>query len=581
MRFLIALLFITMSAWSTDNLLRKNDQATIIAGALDWARDARQDWDRYYQFDKTYVLYTYLTTVLKVNDARATPVDPVRAANIAVAATFWLALLVFVAAYRRVLSSLALLTVLAAPALLFNTQYVNSTTLSSAFLLLGVSALRSARTRWFAPVLCFLSVGARADIVLLLPLWCWLITPSPKLGNLRAPHFQRLKRHGLKASNNDWNAFALPCALVASALMALLVGHVWAGEAAPRLDPFFQWQMAAGYIVFGFGAATALYLIYATRLFARALITPGVGPATWALGGALAFLLPLVFFLPQLHAPRYFWRICEAIWLVAALKPDLAVLPWRGVRPLVAAMALLPLMIGLHVPDLRHPRLTVSDPTLFPSGDGHYPMGAYIAFLHALRQGGTQPIDHNQRVWDAVRGATFEPDSNGAVRILFTPMYGYFMLEGAQRRLRVEWDHMDNLEGTLFHTDSRTLARQDVKFPFAARTRLLEKDMQVISPVIDGITVLCVGRGDRQWGRRTQLLNRLFEGNEYRTGPADAAVPEGRHVVWFASTHFDGATRDDATGWFYRREPAAHADVEKAWSALPSWMNVQRFNESK
>lgn len=48
--FVIAAIIAAASLWSTSGFLRKNDQATILAGAHDWATGQRQEWSRYYQF---------------------------------------------------------------------------------------------------------------------------------------------------------------------------------------------------------------------------------------------------------------------------------------------------------------------------------------------------------------------------------------------------------------------------------------------------------------------------------------------------------------------------------------------------
>jgi hypothetical protein len=57
--FVIVVVLAAVSLWSTTDLLRKNDQASILAGALAWAGGEPGDWRQHYQFDKTYVLYAY------------------------------------------------------------------------------------------------------------------------------------------------------------------------------------------------------------------------------------------------------------------------------------------------------------------------------------------------------------------------------------------------------------------------------------------------------------------------------------------------------------------------------------------
>ena len=657
----IALAFAGVSLWSTTDLLRKNDQAAILAGAHDWARGDRQAWSRYYQFDKTYVLYAYTAAFLKANRALGELVDPVALGNHVVASAFWLALFVFSVRFRRTLSPLVLCAVLASPAVLFNTQYVNSTVLSSAFFLLALAALgpvdrrldgavpdrcadgsnhpqgrasspseppsvsgrwstqarnlvlfllparwghlalpalglpkrqgsanrpgepQSVSRRWSgqpqnlvhfvhaarrdaAPyrwpnvlassLLVFLAVGSRADIILLLPLWFGLILGFPTFGKMCDHLFQGLETRG----GTVWG-------LGLGAVAALCVGRIWADGAGTTFDPFFQWKMALGYLAFGFGGALLLFGLGAWGIWQQA-----AKGARWI--WVATFLLPVFFFLPQLHAPRYFWRGAEAVMMLSACAPACLPLGRRWCRSVVWLVVLVPLLVGLNLPLLTQPRPTVRAPTLFPSGDGHYPMGAYGAFLQQLRKGTVHPIDHNQRVWAATRSAELVADEAGRIPVLFTPMFGYFMLEASLRGYTADhlsWAHMQD---DVFYMDSRTLTRQDMKFG-GAMDALLDQPITVVSPDQDGIVVLKIGAGDTAWGRRTRLLNRLFAGNEYRIVAGDVSVPDGHPVVWFAERPFAGGVHDEVTGWYYSRTPA---DTDwLAYSALPGWMSVQAF----
>ena len=264
--------------------------------------------------------------------------------------------------------------------------------------------------------------------------------------------------------------------------------------------------------------------------------------------------------------------------MVAALKPGVAVLSQGSVRYALLLVAVIPLAVGVQLPALTQPRLTTHAPTLFPSGDGHYPMGAYVAFLHALRHGNANPIDHNQRVWRAVREARFDVGPDQRVKVLYTPMYGYFMLEGARRGFQVDWASQTMWTDTNFYADSRTLSRHDVKFALHAQEELMTRNMMPVSPEMDGISVLHVGSGDAQWAARARLLNRLFSGNEYRIGPSESAAPAGRLIFWFSDQPFGDATRDAKTGWYYSQTPITGEHIQAAWSALPAWMSVQRFS---
>lgn len=577
--FAIAILFAAASLWSTSGFLRKNDQATILAGANDWARGDRQDWSQYYQFDKTYVLYAYNAFFFRLHDDLNLFTDPIRLANRATASAFWLALFVFLARYRKRLDPIILLAVLAAPAILLNTQYVNSSTLSSAFLLLSLAALPGMPDRhpWSAAALLFLAVGSRADIILLLPLYLWLVTPFPLSGKWGAIFFHRVEKSAQKfpLSGKMLQNFSIEWKtqiwLVVSSMLALLFGRIW-GSAGTTLDPFFQWQMAAGYIAFGFGAAALVFGAGGLR-FLRA--GNAWGNRIWCTLGLLAFLLPVLFFLPQLHAPRYFWRGCEAILMLAVLAPTAWQIRSIGARLFLGLAAVLPLLVGLQMPVWGQPRLTATAPTVFPSGDGHYPMGAYASFLNRIRQAETDPIDHNQRVWWAARSAEFSPDEHGRIQAIFTPMGGYVLLAASLQGIRAERLSFAELQGQSVYIDGRTLARDDVKYQQSGMDRLLGGPLLPVSPEFDGIAILRTADGDLEWGRRARLLNRLFAGNEYRIASGDQQIPEGHAGIWFGSEPFPGSQQDSGTGLFYSREPATSEFV--AWTALPAWMSVQQF----
>jgi hypothetical protein len=301
------------------------------------------------------------------------------------------------------------------------------------------------------------------------------------------------------------------------------------------------------------------------------------------LGGLLAFLLPLIFFLPQLHAPRYFWRACEAIWLVCVLwrRNDQADPGWQIsqglLRWVVVIMAVVPVFIGLQLPERSAPRPTFLYPTLFPSGDGHYPMGAYAHQLFRYHQAGHAPFDHNQRVWRAVESAAFERNADGVVPVMFSPMYGYFMLTASLRDFPMEIRAPGGWDDQPFYIDSRALSRTDVKFRAATISDWLSRPTRVASPEFSGIAVIRVGDGDDEWNRRTRLLNRLFAGNEYRLGDTAERVPAGHTVWYFDRDPFADSEQDRETGWHF--SPHFAAGAHKAWSALPAWMSVQAFGE--
>jgi hypothetical protein len=558
---ILLLLTVAMfSLWCTGDLMRKNDQATILAGAYDLAQGRMQDPSAYYQYDKTYILYWVCAAVLKIFPAGT---SAVAAANISLALIFWAALTAFVVRFRKALPPVVLLCFLTAPAVLLNTLYVNSSVLSSAFLLLSAVFLLKEENRggWLAALFFFLSVGSRADAILLLPLLLWLITPFPISGKFR------------KNSSNVWK-------ISAAGILALVTGRILCRGGA-SVDLFFNAKMVAGYTVFGFGAAALIFVLYSVRLAVQAGKGTGALEKLYSLAGLFALLLPVLFFLPQLHAPRYFWRGCEAVLLLAVSGR----LPGRELRPakiLIALAALMPMILGVQLPALNRPQITVSQPELFPSGDGLYPMGGYIPFILRLRHAGEYPLDHNQLVWSAVHSAQFEFSPEGTIEVLHTPMYGYFMLEAALRGGVARCLPLDMLGGRAFYADSRSLMRDDPKTPLRALNEILTLPAHFVSPVLNGVGVLEFGAGDDRWGSQTRFLNRFFAGNEYRIFSSGQTEPSNHLTVSFSDQPFGRVFQDNLSGLYYFEgcvlPPAA--GVYSAIAVFPQWMSLGAFKGS-
>lgn len=581
---ILLLLAVAMfSLWCTGDLMRKNDQATILAGAYDLAHGRMQNPSAYYQYDKTYVLYWVCAAVFKLFPAGT---SPVAVANISLALIFWSALTIFVVCFRRTISPLVLLCFLTAPAVLLNTLYLNSSVLSSAFLLLSVVFLfrEGSRGGWPAALFFFLSVGSRADAILLLPLLLWLITPFPMVAShLRVQasdegSFLRGWKKNLKiglAGSRHWK-------IIGAGVFALLAGRMLCRGGA-SVDLFFNAKMGAGYTVFGFGAEGLLFALYSVRLAGRAGKGESAFEKWYGVAGLLAFLLPVLFFLPQLHAPRYFWRGCEAV-LLLAVSGRLPAWNSRPAKTLIILIALLPMVLGVRVPALNQPQIAVLRPTLFPSGDGFYPMGGTLPFMCRLRNAVEYPIDHNQLVWNAVRQANFRFDDRHSIKVLHTPMYGYFMLEASLRGGFADCRSYSELSNSCFYADSRSLMRDDPKTPLDSLQQILKHPAHFVSPVSGGIGVLRFGDGAGNWGRQTRFLNRFFAGNEYQIDPDGQAHPADRAVILFSESVFNNSQMDESTGMYYSEKgfgPVSNPAIHRAVSVFPSWMSLQAFGVKK
>jgi hypothetical protein len=349
------------------------------------------------------------------------------------------------------------------------------------------------------------------------------------------------------------------------------------------LDPFFNLKMVAGYTVFGFGAASAVFVWQALRLLKRAARAPSSLEALYRSAGLCAFLLPVLFFLPQLHSPRYFWRGCEAILFVAVsgCLPPVSRLVARSLSVVFCAWALIPLFIGIQMPVFGHPRLALHDAERFPSGDGHYPMGATLSFMTQLRVSSQFPVDHNQLVWRALQTAELDESGEDVLYVLYTPMSGHFMLQASLEGRKAFRGALSVLPADRpFYADSRSLMRLDPKGPSMTASELFNLPARRVSDELQGVVILQLGQGDSAWSDRAALLNRLMAGNEYRLVDSKPLLRSNRMVFSLSEHPFPGAALDERSGLYFRRGIDSFGDgsLFYAEAVLPGWMSMRAFS---
>lgn len=589
---LIVLMAMGFALFCTNDIVRKNDQAAMLAGAYELAQGNSPAWGEYYQYDKTFMLYWFCAGVFRLLPHADWAVFN---ANFISAAFYWVSLVGFVCARRRSLRLLPLICFLSAPAVLLNTLYSNSSLLSSAFLWLAVSFLlppsRKSGRSWSAlggGVCIFLATGARLDILLSVPFLLWMLSDEPR-GSLR------LAVRDLLGSAPRW-------ALIMGALAATALAVSLGGEGATS-DLFFQWKMAAGYLVFGFGAAGVLFLVYAGVIFMRSSRVNGALERVYFLTGGLLFCLPLLFYLPQIHTPRYFWRACELMLIFGISRRGRALCAdaWHrlagsrspaGLRAVLLVAALLPFCLGLQAPSLRRPRPTAVQPVLYPTGDGVYPMGAYFWFMLRMRNAQSNPLDHNQLIWNAIRDCAplWEAEE---VPVLWSPQFGSFKLAASLAGGSVECQRFDQLKSNLpFYADSRNLMRRDPKTPQLDREEILGYSSRFVSSQYSGVGILQIGCGSPAWGRKTALLNRIFQGDEYRVF-SNPKLPfskslAGHKLILFGREPFPGSSSAPDSDYYFCQlqlpegrerldELIVRYNMPLAGSVFPTWMSLQEF----
>lgn len=569
--YLLVAVFAVLSLSCLGELVRKNDQVAILSGAIDLSRGHVQSWANYYQYDKCYVLYWVLAGVFKLTRS----LSPVVVGNAFVCLFFWGALFFFVRRQPRV-SRVALLACCCAPAILFNAVYVNSSVFASAFLLIAVVLLSGhGRSVGVAAGLSlFAATGSRIDIVLLLPFLIWHFMPASFFG-ARMFRWKKVWLIGL------------------SALAALGLGLAQRETATIMVDPLFNLKVLAGYTAFGFGAMSLLYVAAMVVLLSAAVRVRG--HRLFYLGGAIALLVPVLFYLGQLHTPRYFFRACEATLLFFCSRRGrvlFGAFGWRKpVRVITCAGCVLPLVLGLNLDDIRRPQLTLRNATCFPSGDGYYPMGAYLHFMTRLKRANREPIDHNQLVWAAVKSADLDFKA-GPVPVLWSPMFGYFMLRASLENGVADCRGFSHWGEQSFYAETRTWMRADPKFGQEGMAALLDVPSTSVSEEAGGVEVRRFGAGESEWGNRVDFLNRIFSGNEYRIYGADqfSNLPAINGVFFSKSRKSllsvlpNHAEIKDFCGFYYARvavneiKPGVEASsVMVATAVRPDWMSIQSF----
>ena len=126
----------------------------------------------------------------------------------------------------------------------------------------------------------------------------------------------------------------------------------------------------------------------------------------------------------------------------------------------LVAITMTPWLVGWRLPTLQHPRLTLTNPTRFPSGDGQFPMGAYLGFAWQTRTRDQLDIDHNQKMWLAAKSVQYERCAGDRVPFLITPMSNFIelaiRLQGKEPRAI---DYLAESPCGMAYVDARSILR--------------------------------------------------------------------------------------------------------------------------
>ena len=597
-----ALTALVLAAGSLGPFMRETDQAWLLDGGLGIANGHSEIARAEFNFDKQFVSYYLASLPFKFLPRPFSADAAVLAANVLVMLMFWGGLCWLLARSAKKLPLALALPVILAPTFLVYSQFYASAFTSVAFVI--YLAIFLARKNWSWPLhlgsfaLAFCAVGARADAIFLLPLLAMLHSP------------QRTFASVLK-SPNTW-------LMAAGGLAAFFLGRaLYLDNAIDYAATPFRLKIYLGHVAFGLGGAAlllvaALHATLAGLRFARCKL--------WTAFLWLGLLLPMGYYSLQLLTPRHCTVGAVSILVFVCAARGRAIFQNYFRRKSFAAAvkfallmaALVPVFVGANLADIRHPKLTCTQPTLLPSGAGAFPAGGYLAFALDVRARGGL-LDHNHAVWVAARDTTFETDATGGVPYLFTPIESY--LKFAMRlQGKVPQRHSlanGEIPPQFFYVESRSLMRFQFAWPpeklsagdFFKTYRLAPASAQNWK----GITIF---RGETNATGRVEelnaglcMLNGEFGRDEFRLGavaglekiPADwvgkkviVASPEIFFIV--GTSNQIPATRTGEFGcWqvYAFTPPQAGAAIrlqttapEKMFigvSAFPAWMSLQKL----
>ena len=471
----------------TSSTFRDNDQAAFLSGAWQLAHNQTPFWHAwFYNYDKQWGTFLALSWFYRLLPHW----DPVYVGNlmqVIVVSAAWITI-AFRTGRNRKAPIVLLLPIVASPALILYAPFLGTSWLSLAFLMLAFYVVGSNR-KWnigLAAGLIFVAAACRGDVILAIP--AFVLSQTSRTSILRI-----LKRP---------YAWLMTVAAIAPVIIGKLI------DIHPSADsnPFgFDWRGYLGVLVFGLTPAILILVLWIFSSYTNFAIRRRRFRFFY-FATALSPLIPLAFYTPQLYTIRYFFlTIASTLFIVSDRRSGVIyraqLVRYRAKARYSAAalvvITLSPWFVGLNLRSLWHPQLIVANATRFPTGDGHFPMGAYLSFDREVLFEDHFRIDHNQGIWLAAESVPYDTCGDGTVPIEFTPMANY--LELAVRLQRKTPKIINSLQqspcGVLF-IDSRSLTRKMVTTNAEAR-RLLSQRVTIVSQTANtGQAILRISESD-------------------------------------------------------------------------------------
>ncbi|MBV8866857.1 MAG: hypothetical protein JO210_15790, partial [Acidobacteriaceae bacterium] len=399
-----------------DAVFRDNDQATILDGAWRVAHhQASFLHATFYNFDKQWGVFLGLSWLYRLFPSA----DPVWSGNVLVAALAslaWLSLGFRTGRTRNTPIQL-LLPVLLSPVLILYMPYLGTGWFSLALLLLSfffLGIFKSRASQASGVILFAAAAACRGDVV--------LATPALALSQLSRGQFSKLLRRPLL-----W-------LIAAAAVLPVLAGKIMAGSSIADTNPLsFDARSYFGFLLFGLTPAAIILLAFLETVFVSAAMRKH---RFWFFYLCLGMspLIPFLFYSLQLYTLRYLFLTIACILFLVSSRRSVALYhaisrkdPQRAfwLALVLVGITVAPWIGGFNMPLLNRPRLTFTNPTRFPTGDGKFPMGAYLGFEWQILFRDHLQIDHNQKIWLAARSVIYQPCSDGTVPFLITPMSNF------------------------------------------------------------------------------------------------------------------------------------------------------------
>jgi hypothetical protein len=514
-----ALTAVVLALLTLGPFMRETDQGWLLDGGVGIANGHPEIARADFNFDKQFVSY-YLPGLLFKCLPRPLAADTlVLATNLLGLLLFWGSLCWLLARSARRLPLALALPVILVPSFLVYSPFYASAFTSAAFVILLAAGLGQSKgsgcRRALIFALAFCAVGARADAMFLLPLLAMLHSPRRTFVSvLRSPNTWLMAGGGLAAF--FWGR----------ALYLAPINDYWKMP--------FHLKTYLAYVAVGLGGA---WLVLLAGLHAVWSARRANHDRLWLAFLGVGLAMPMTYYSFQLAAPRHCTTGAVSVLIFVCARRGRLVFQHYFqrnsfatlIKILLFAGTLGPLVLGLDLAELHHPRLTVTRPTRLPSVAGVAPVGAYLGFVWSIRHEQGR-VDQNQAIWLAAKSTAFAAAADGKVPYLFTPVESYLRLAmRLQDKIpdRLSPDDLRSLPPQ-FYVESRSLMRFQFVFPSDKMAMADFFATTALTPATaadwHGVTIF---RGDRNAPVTPEspsavfwALNTLFGPDEFRLEPA-------------------------------------------------------------